>query len=193
MRQEIIQQAVRLLAEGAEVDYLAAKTKAAKSLGYSGQQDLPSNLEIENALKIYQSIFFADSHPPIVKQKRLEALSVMQYFEQFDPRLVGAVFEGTVTENGSIIIELFADSLKEVTFFLLNNEIPYEMGEHQVRMNKREIKQIPVVHFSSNDHEIEMYVFPYKNLKQKHLSPISGLVEKRASIKKLEKLLAKES
>ena len=106
---------------------------------------------------------------------------------------MGSVLEGTVTENASIEIELFADSLKDVTFFLLNNEIPYEMGEHQVRMNKREIKEIPVVYFSSNDNEIEMHVFPYKDLKQKHLSPISGLIEKRASIKKLEKLLAKES
>ena len=189
MRQEIIQQAVRLLAEGAEVDFFAAKTKAAKNLGCEGRQDLPSNLEIETELKKYQSLFFKDTHPLVIKNKRIEALSTMKYFQQFEPRLVGSVLEGTASANSPIEIELFVDSLKDVTFFLLDNGIPYEMGEHQVRLNKRETKQIPVVYFSADDSEIEIRVFPHKYLKQKHLSPVSGLVENRASIKELEKLL----
>jgi len=189
MRQQIIQQAARLLAEGVEVDYFAAKTKAAKNLGYRGQQDLPSNLEIESELKKYQSIFYAETHPAVIKKKRSEALSAMQYFEQFEPRLVGSVLEGTATENSPVEIQLFVDSLKDVTFFLMDNKIPYEMGERQIGVNKRESKQIPVIYFSAGDHDIDISVFPHKDIKQRHLSPVTGLTEQRASIKKVQQLL----
>jgi len=190
MRQQIIQQAVRLLAEGVEIDYFAAKNKAAKKLGYRGQQDLPSNSEIENELKKYLSIFYAETHPAVIREKRSEALSAMRYFEQFEPRLVGAVLEGTATENSPIEIQLFVDSLKDVTFFLMDKKIPYEMSERQIRVSKRESKQIPVIYFSAGDNDIALSVFPYKEIKQKHLSPVSGLPEQRASIKKVQQLLS---
>jgi len=190
LRQEIAQQAARMLAEGLEIDYLAAKSKAAKKLGYSSQQDLPSNVEVENEVKSYQALFLAETHSLVIKNKRLEALSAMQYFEQFEPRLVGSVLAGTASENHPIEIELFADSLKDVTFFLIDANIPYEMGEHQVRVNKRESKQVPVVYFSAGDHEVELRVFSFKDLKQNHLSPITGQAEPRASVKKVQALLA---
>lgn len=189
MRDQIIQQAARLLAEGLEVDYFAAKTKAAKKLGYRGQQDLPTNLEIENELKKYQSIFYSTTHPAVIKKKRLEALSAMQYLEQFEPRLVGSVLEGTATENSPIEIQLFVDSMKDVTFFMMDKKIPYEMGERQIRINKRESKQVPVIYFSAGEHDVNICVFPYKDIKQKHISPVTGLPEQRASIKKVQQLI----
>jgi hypothetical protein len=189
LRQQITQQAVKLLAESVEVDYSSAKTKAAKMLGYTGKQDLPSNLEIETELKKYQSIFCAESQAAIVKEKRSEALSAMKFFEQFEPRLVGAVLEGTATKNTPIEIQLFVDSFKEVTLYLIENKIPYEIFDRTIRVNKRESKQVPVIVFSAGDHDIEMSVFLYKDLRQKFLSPVSGLAESRASIKKVQSLV----
>jgi len=189
LRQQITQQAVRLLAEGAEVDYFSAKAKAAKMLGYNGQQNLPSNLEIETELKKYQSVFYAESQPAIVKEKRHEALSAMLYFEQFEPRLVGVVLEGTATQNSPIEIQLFANSFKDVTFFLLDKKIPYEIFDRQVRLNKREVMEVPVVRFSAGDHNIELSVFPRKELRQKHINSVTGLAQSRASIKDVQKLL----
>ncbi|HFE37500.1 MAG TPA: hypothetical protein ENK06_03640 [Gammaproteobacteria bacterium] len=190
LRQQIIQQAVRLLAEGTEVDYFSAKTKAAKMFGYSGQHDLPANGEIEAELKKYQAIFHAKSQPLIIEEKRRTALSTMRCFAQFKPCLVGSVLAGTATENSPIEIHLFVESFKELALFLLNKQIPYELIDRTLRINKRESKTIPVMYFSAGDQAVEMSIFPAKDIRQKYLNPASGLMEVRATLKKVTQLLA---
>lgn len=190
LRQEILQQAVRLLAEGAEVDYLAAKSKAAKRLGYAGQQELPSNVEIQQALKKYQSIFHPNKHENDIAEKRREALNAMMCFEQFEPRLVGAVLEGIAIEHSPIEIHLFVDSPKDVTLFLIDKKIPYDIVDIQFKINKNESIQIPMLEFSAGEHSIQLCVFPYKYLRHKPIDPKTGAAYSRATLKKVKDLLA---
>ena len=55
LRQEIAQEAAKIIAHSGHEDYLMAKRKAANQLGVHDNHILPSNTEIEMALMEYQS------------------------------------------------------------------------------------------------------------------------------------------
>ena len=50
----------------------------------------------------------------------------MRFFKRFEPRLVGAVLDGTADKHSAICLHLFNDTLEEVTGFLQEQGIPYE-------------------------------------------------------------------
>ena len=46
----------------------------------------------------------------------------MELLDVFDPHLTGAVLNGTAGRHSDICLQLFADSDKELEFFLLNRQ-----------------------------------------------------------------------
>ena len=94
-RRRIAVEAARLITEQGLRDYHQAKLKAAERLGYGDDQDLPRNTEVEEALREHQRLFQADTHPALLEGLRDTAREALRYFASFQPRLVGAVLEGT--------------------------------------------------------------------------------------------------
>jgi len=188
-RLEIAVQAARLLAEDGSMDYFSAKQKAVKICGANNRLDLPTNLEIETQLKIFQSLDDPAERRALLHDMREDALRVMQLFEQFDPMLVGAVLEGTAVDNSPIEIHIFADSVKEVAIFLLGEKIPFESLDQTLRLNKHEAFDVPVLQLYMEEREIMLSVLEYKMLRQKPISPISLRPMARANIKKVKSLL----
>jgi hypothetical protein len=133
IRDEIASLAAKLIAEeGAE--YGAAKRRAVKQL--LGNQKLngnilPDNAQIEQQVREYQALFFADTQPARLLHLRLTAASLMQELAQFNPYLIGAVFNGTAGEHSDIHLHLYTDNCKDVAIYLLNRGIDYEVSEHQ--------------------------------------------------------------
>ncbi|WP_200849406.1 hypothetical protein, partial [Klebsiella pneumoniae] len=84
----------------------------------------PSNAEVEEELKLYNALFLSEEQPENLRDLRKNALFTMQMLERFNPHLTGAVLDGTAGLLAETHIHLYADSIKEVEMFLLNQQIP---------------------------------------------------------------------
>jgi len=138
MREQLAHQTARLIAEDGITDFAFAKRKAARQLGASDTQHLPSNQEVEDALNSYRLLYQHDSHPDILYQLRNEALTAMRLLEPFHPYLTGSVLSGTASEHSDINLMLFSDDTKAVLLFLLKNNLEFEDGEWIVRVGGHE-------------------------------------------------------
>ena len=133
IRDEIASLAAKFIAEeGAE--YGTAKRRAVKQL--LGNQKLngnilPDNEQIEQEVREYQALFFADTQPARLHHLRKTAAILMQELAQFNPYLIGAVLNGTAGEHSDIHLHLYTDNSKDVAIYLLNAGIDYEVSEHQ--------------------------------------------------------------
>ena len=151
LRMEIAMAAARMIAEDG-TDYAAAKRKAAKLILGNNKTPgdvMPDNAQVEAEVREYQALFMGDEQPARLKALRLLALELMQIFERFHPRLVGAVVNGTAGEHTDIHIQLFPESSKDVAVFLLNADIDYVVGE--------------TAHTKQRGEFVETYSFMWKN------------------------------
>lgn len=131
LRAEIAAAAARMIAEDG-ADYATAKHKAASLiLGNTRIKGniLPDNAQVEEEVRIYNSLFLADSQPARLQMMRELALQLMEQLQAFSPHLGGAVLNGTAGEHSDIHLTLFADNPKEVSYHLLNRQIRYEISE----------------------------------------------------------------
>ncbi|GGC08290.1 hypothetical protein GCM10007205_16650 [Oxalicibacterium flavum] len=131
LRAEIAAAAARLIAEDG-VDYGTAKRKAAKQiLGNNKVRGdvLPDNAAVEDEVRAYNALFFADTQPARLRHLRELAIRLMRELEPFQPFLTGAVLNGTAGEHSDIHLQLFADSPKDVEIYLLNKGIDFEVSE----------------------------------------------------------------
>ncbi len=138
MREQLAHQAAKLMAEDGITDHAYAKRKAARQLGAEDTHHLPSNDEIDNALRSFRMLFQSNSHPKILGELREEALVNMRLLADFHPYLTGSVLTGTAGENSDINIMLFSDDAKAVLLFLLKHKIDFADGEWRVRLGGHE-------------------------------------------------------
>lgn len=189
MRDLIAQAAARLIAEDGVQDYAQAKRKAARQLGAPETQSLPSNGEVQQALRTHQALYQKDEQALRLKQLRTEALSAMRLLEQFNPYLTGSVLTGTATRYSDINLQLFIDNPKELELFLLNRSIPYETAEKRFRLNDESLS-VPTFILNDGICEIKLAVFSSADLRKSVLDPSDGNSLERAKTKQLETLLA---
>ncbi len=126
LRRAIALAAARLMAEDGFTDYTAAKRKAARSLGAEHGEGLPTNEEVQTELRLYQSIYQEDEQNDRLQALRQTALNAMQLLNEFQPRLTGAVLDGTAARYSPIHLQLVADSSKDVEIWLLTNQIAFD-------------------------------------------------------------------
>ncbi|WP_417069303.1 hypothetical protein [Niveibacterium terrae] len=129
LRQHIAALAARLISEEGITDYGLAKRKAARQLGVTRGEVMPSGAEIEDALRDYQALIHDDEDDERLAMMRETALELMRLFPAWRPALTGAALDGTANGFSEVEIDLFADSAKEVEIALLNRGIVYEHRE----------------------------------------------------------------
>jgi len=162
MREQLAHQAAKLMAEGDITDYAFAKRKAARQLGASDTQHLPSNQEVEDALHSYRALYRQSSHPGILYQLREEALAAMRMLEPFHPYLTGSVLSGAAGEHSDINLMLFSDDAKAVLLFLLKHNIEFEDGEWIVKVAGHE-ENVPSYSFAGESGtQMHIIVLPEK-------------------------------
>jgi hypothetical protein len=130
LRAEIAAAAASLIAEEG-LDYANAKRKAIERIAGKKhhrlqREILPSNEEIEEAVRQYQKIFQSDSQPLRLRRLREKALALMRLLADFSPMLTGAVANGTASEHSDIHLHCFAPSAKELGIFLMNQGLDSE-------------------------------------------------------------------
>lgn len=142
MRDQLAYQAAKLMVEGGITDYAFAKRKAAKQLGAADTHHLPSNEEVDIALRSHRALYQSDSHPIVLQELRQQALAFMCMLQPFHPYLTGSVLNGTAGEQSDINLLIYSDDEKSIMMFLLKHNLPFESGEWHVRIMGEE-KSVP--------------------------------------------------
>ncbi len=185
-RRRIAVEAARLIAEGGLRDYRQAKLKAASRLGINDDVGLPKNGEIEDALREHQRLFRANEQPQTLRRLREAALEAMRFFARHEPRLVGAVFDGTADEHSAVCLHLHDDHAENVALFLRENGIPYEERTRRLRLERDVAADVPVFLFAAGDSAIDLTVLPLNQLRQAPLDRIGEKPMRRANLAMVE-------
>ena len=179
LRQEIAAAAARMMAEDGIADYGFAKRKAARQLGATDADTLPTNAEIEAALRDYQAIFQDDEHGERIYAMRCAAAEVLGLLSPFRAYLTGAVLDGTAGRYAEVDIDVFADSAKDVEIFFLNQDLRYEHREPRKLAHE---SPEAILAFEWDDVPIRLTIYDARAERR-------GGVE-RARLETVEKLLA---
>ena len=190
-RHRLAHEAARLMAEGGIRDYHQAKLKAAERLGIFDDASLPRNREIEDALREYQRLFQPDN-VTAVRQRREAALRALEFFRDFEPRLVGQVLEGTADTRSPVTLHLYSDDPDAAPRFLDQHGIPAEARSRRLRLDRERTSDFPVWVFSAEEITFDVTVLPLDVLRQAPLSSTDEKPMRRASATQLRQLLASE-
>jgi hypothetical protein len=109
------------------LEYGAAKKKAARSFG--ARAALPSNEQLEDAVREHIAVFCADTQPAELQALRQVALRWMGRLAAFRPHLSGAVWRGTATRQSAVHIDLYCDDPKAAEITLINAGVDYDSGD----------------------------------------------------------------
>jgi hypothetical protein len=169
MRRLIAFEAARLLAGDGGLDYGSAKRKAARQLGAPDSRSLPDNLEVEEALRSYQSLYQGNSQKDQLHSLRQLAMEYMVMLEAFDPHLTGPVLNGTAGQHSKISLQLFWDDEKDVEFFLLNRKIDCSRGATRTGQTS-----YPSFHIHDPRGSVEITLYPRTALGQMKRTQADG-------------------
>jgi hypothetical protein len=192
-RLRVAQEAARLMSEHGIRDFHHAKLKAAERLGILDTQALPRNLEIEQALREHQRLFLADRQPQLLQQRREAAVEAMAFLAAFEPRLVGAVLEGTADAHSAVCLHVHSDDPDAVVQYLHEHGVPIEMQVRRLRYSRDEQPEYPVLLFSADDLPFDLTVLPRDALRQAPLDRTELRPMRRASLAQVEVLLAEDA
>jgi len=188
LRRRIAVEAARLIADEGMRDFQAAKRKAAMRLGIFDETTLPRNVEIDDALREHQRLFQSVSQPQQLGRLRAAAIEAMRFMVRFEPRLVGAVLDGSADEQSSIRLHVFADDVREIIMLLDDHRIPYEEQTRTLRSTIDRIDDYPVLLLSAGGDVIDLTVFPLDGLRQAPLDRDSSKPMRRAALATVESL-----
>ena len=192
-RRQVAAEAARIIATEGQYNYHAAKKKAADRIGVSERLALPSNIEVKDALRQYQELYGGPDHRRNLEDMRRIAIQAMQSLESFNPRLVGAVLDGTAAEHTRIALHLFADSVESVVLFFLERGTPFTQEQRQIRWFDGEHRTVQLIVTELEGREIELVVFEQLHLRQAPPSPIGGKPQRRATLAEVEFLLSQQT
>lgn len=188
-RLTVAQEAARIMADHGIKDFHAAKRKAAERLGLDRHGALPSNQEVEAALIEHHRLYSEDDHEQMLRHRRTIVLDFMRSIETLEPRLVGPLLAGTASSDAPSNLHVFSDSPEDIAWLLESEGVDYKLFERKLRIQRGRSEGFPGYRFNWKDVSIEATVFAYDGLRQAPLSPVDGKPMRRASIKKVERLL----
>ena len=189
VRARVATEAARIIATEGQLNYHAAKRKAAERCGVSDRMALPSNIEVEESLRTYQALYGGATHQENLQQLRRTALNAMRILQSFHPRLVGPVLEGTAGEHSRIALHAFADSPDALILHFLEHNAPFRQEQRQIRWHNGEHRVLPLLVFDLEAFEVEVALFELKDLRQAPPSPIDGKPQRRATAEDVKYLL----
>lgn len=105
LKKRVAREAALLLYTSQEKEYKQAKKRASENLG---ARILPSNLHVARELDAIAEEREGASRNKRLNQMRREALKIMQKLKDYNPRLVGSLWRGTINRNSDIDIVAFA-------------------------------------------------------------------------------------
>lgn len=185
-RADIAQEAARLLAEAGIRDWAFAKQKALSGLGLRRAQ-MPSNLEVAEALRAYLGLFASEETAAYLQELRALARRLMPALNAFAPRAVGAVVNGLATQHSPLELHLFADPAEKVDIFLADRGWSYEEDEARLRHPDGRELVLPMCCLGGGrGPEVEITVFAEHDRRWSPASAIDGRPMTRWSLEDLQ-------
>jgi hypothetical protein len=192
MRTRIAHLAARLIAQDGVSDYGLAKRKAARQAGAPDSRNLPTNLEIEEAVRAYQELYQADEHPQRLRALREMALSIMRLLQDFNPHLTGAVLAGTVGRHADVHLQVYTDNPKDLEIFLHNRQVPFRAREVRIWIGDTQAS-VPDLLMPTALADVHVTVLSPLHLRLPLRLSVDGRPLERASSDALAGLLAEDS
>ena len=186
-RNRIAHLAARLMAEDGIEDHASAKRKAARQAGVADTRQLPTNEEIDAALRLHQSLYGGEAHVARVRELRQQALRVMRDLERFNPYLTGSVLAGTAGKYADINLQLYTDEEKGVELYLMARG-PYRPGQRRLWIGE-EAQTVPTFTVDDGGTEIEMVVLALDDLRRPVRTTPEGKPLERARAPAVQTLL----
>jgi hypothetical protein len=190
LREQLAQEAARLMMESGIEDFGLAKRKAADRLGVRGAGALPSNAQIQQCLAERQRIFEPAAHEDRRSALRRAAAEIMAELAPFRPRLVGAVLAGTPTINSTIELHVFADEPEAVRALLEQRGTAVRDTQRRFRFGGQKTAQVPGFAFAYGAEVVEVSVFAHNGEREAPLSPVDQRPMRRAGRADVLALLA---
>jgi hypothetical protein len=131
LQQEIAALAARYMAEDG-ADCAVAVRKAARQVvgdAVRSRDGLPDNAQVEVALRSYLRSVIGAPYRQWLRGLRELAVQWMQELAAFEPRLVGAVLNGSATRHSHLHLHLYTDSAKDVEIALLDRGLDIRVDE----------------------------------------------------------------
>lgn len=190
IRREIANEAARILATEGQRNYMAAKRKAAERIGVNARLALPSNIEVEEALRAYQGFYGGERHSRHLQSLRETAVNVMRQLDPFCPRLVGPVLDGTADNHSRVSLHLFNDPPDAIALQLLERGVSFRQEQRKIRWHDGSHREIQLLVTDVSGTSVELALFSNIDLRQAPPSPVDGKPQKRARLPEVEQLLA---
>jgi hypothetical protein len=188
-RSRIAYLAARLMAEDGIEDFATAKRKAARQAGTPDTRELPTNDEVDAALKTYQSIYHREEHRSRLRELRERAVRAVRELAQFNPYLTGSVLNGNAGKYADINLQLFTDNEKAVELYLIDRGIAYKAAQNRLYAGE-EMRTVPVYEVTDDGTVIELTVLTPHDLRGPLRTTPEGKNIERAKLPMVEQLLA---
>lgn len=188
-RSQVAAEAARIIATEGLHDFHAAKRKAADRIGINERLALPSNLEVQEALFSYQNLYGGPQHSNNLEKLRHAALQAMELLNEYSPRLVGPVLDGSAGLHCRVSLHVFCDAAETLIFDFLERGLPFRQEQRRLRMSDRNYQTVPVFVIEVAGSTIELIQLPALCIRQSLPSPIDGKPQARVSRVELEGML----
>jgi len=184
IRQRIAAEAGRLLATNSVGDSREAIRRAARTLGESGEHGWPTHEEVIDKQREYQRLFLSATQPEALRKLRAAALEAMEFLAGFEPRLYGAVLDGSADEGSAVRLQVFSEDPESFAHFLAEQGWPVEPFDLRVAVNQERVENFLAWRFTAGGMPFEIVALPPELLRQAPLDP-GGKPMARASLAQL--------
>jgi hypothetical protein len=188
IRQRIAAEAGRLLATQGVADSREAIRRAARTIGESGEHAWPTHEEVLDKQREYQRLFLSGSQPEALRRLREAAVEAMGFLARFEPRLYGAVLDGSADEGSAVRLQVFDEDPEAFARFLAEHGWPAEAFDLKLALRRGETERYTAWRFSAGGVPFEIASLPPELLRQ---APIDadGKPMARASVAQVRELL----
>ena len=169
-------------------DFAAAKRKAARQAGVPDTRRLPTNEEVDAALKTYQALYGGDTHLQRLRQLREQALTIMRDLERFNPYLSGSVLTGNAGKYADINLQLYTDNAKGVGMYLIQNGFEYRAGQYRLYVGD-ELRTVPTYILEDHGVEVQLIVLAHDDVRAPVRTTPEGKPLERARVSAVQALL----
>lgn len=189
LRRRLAVEAARLASESGSDDLAHALGKAARKLGARDRAAWPDDAEIREALAEHQRLFRGPGQSDALQRLRRVAREAMRFLAAFEPRLHGAVLDGTADIRSTVRLHLHTDEPEAVDRFLIGHSIPYTTRARRITAADGQLLQLDARLFEADDAAFDATILPLRCLAHGPLRAAGGSPLPRTDLAGLERLL----
>jgi hypothetical protein len=190
LQRRIAYEAARIMTEYRSDNVAHACQKAAARLGITRRQQMPTREEVEVALREQQRLLRGNEQELALNRLRRSALEAMRALHQFDPVLVGSVYQGTADTNSRVRLHLHAATPEDVLFALTDLKIPWQERQRTLSFTNGRRQEVPSFQFTADGVGFELLVLPLENPHIRPLDPLDNQPIQGATLKQMNSLVA---